>query len=665
MTNRPPVAEDDIFTTTEDALVSVTALANDSDPDGDQLTIGGFTGSTNGTVACSATSCTYTPNPGFVGTDSFSYTVSDGRGGTATATAVVTVARRNRPPSYTASPTNSSQSVHLGAVPNPLEATDPDGHPLTYSLAGGTLPPGIGITPEGSFSGATTAPGTFTATVVVSDGHGGTDTTTLTLTVTGPPAGSVSGVTFNDADGNGAQGPTEAPLADVIVTAMRGTLVIATDVTDATGSYRFTALPPGTYTLHVTPPPGYPTPTSGSDSTTFELGDGDVRPDVNFGFRDRLPSAETDAAVAPAGTAVMVPVLSNDDQGDAPGTVMVSVQPANGTVTCGAAACTYTPRAGFYGSDSFVYTVIDSDGDTSSATVTITVEAPADLHVTIIEDGPFTTRSNGTYVITASNTGPGTAAGPIVVTTTLPVGVTFLTADGSGWTCVSSAQTVTCTHGGPLAAGASLAAITVIVSVDPGAPVTVVTTQAIWSPTPDQAPGDNTSIRTTAVDAPTNLPPVISAVPTNRAQVVALGSPLVPLAVADPEGSPVTFRMVAGMLPTGVTLSSNGRFTGVASALGDFAATIRACDNRQACVDGDIAFRVTDPDGEGPPSLSLGRMADADSSSHGPATTGRLTAELPATGNSNAPLATAGLGLLLAGALLVKAEKSLARKGGA
>ena len=90
--NRPPVADDEVETTPQGTPVTIPVLVGDSDPDGDPLTITGVTPPANGTAVVNADgTITYTPNPGFVGTDTFTYTISDGRGGSVTATVTVNV----------------------------------------------------------------------------------------------------------------------------------------------------------------------------------------------------------------------------------------------------------------------------------------------------------------------------------------------------------------------------------------------------------------------------------------------------------------------------------------------------------------------------------------------------------------------------------------------
>jgi len=90
-TNDPPLAVDDSDTTPADTPVTIDVLDNDSDIDGDTLTIDSVTQGTNGSVINNDSDVTYTPNPGFTGTDSFTYTISDGNGGTDMATVTVTV----------------------------------------------------------------------------------------------------------------------------------------------------------------------------------------------------------------------------------------------------------------------------------------------------------------------------------------------------------------------------------------------------------------------------------------------------------------------------------------------------------------------------------------------------------------------------------------------
>jgi hypothetical protein len=88
----PPVARPDSATTVVGAPVAVRPLANDSDADGDALSISAFTQPANGQVTqVVSDELRYRPNTGFQGTDRFDYTVEDGTGRSATATVTVEV----------------------------------------------------------------------------------------------------------------------------------------------------------------------------------------------------------------------------------------------------------------------------------------------------------------------------------------------------------------------------------------------------------------------------------------------------------------------------------------------------------------------------------------------------------------------------------------------
>ncbi|HUG69286.1 MAG TPA: Ig-like domain-containing protein, partial [Pirellulaceae bacterium] len=92
-----PVAVNDGFTTMVDQTLVINAaagvIANDSDPNGDSLTVTLQSSPANGAIALSGDgSFTYTPNTGFTGTDSFTYTASDGSLTSNTATVTITVA---------------------------------------------------------------------------------------------------------------------------------------------------------------------------------------------------------------------------------------------------------------------------------------------------------------------------------------------------------------------------------------------------------------------------------------------------------------------------------------------------------------------------------------------------------------------------------------------
>ena len=89
--NRPPVAGDDLAATTLNTPVTISVLANDSDPDNDPLAITSTTDPAHGAITQDGQAITYTPAQDWAGTDTFTYTISDDKRGTATATVTVGV----------------------------------------------------------------------------------------------------------------------------------------------------------------------------------------------------------------------------------------------------------------------------------------------------------------------------------------------------------------------------------------------------------------------------------------------------------------------------------------------------------------------------------------------------------------------------------------------
>ena len=202
--NDAPVAGDDISTTDPDVPVTIPVLPNDSDIDGDDLTVTRIvTQPTNGTVMINGDgTITYTPNPGFMnGTDTFEYEVCDGSGSCDTASVSVSVPATALPP--TANPdsntvledTTLSVDAASGLLSND---TDPNGDALTVTMfevegvmytAGTTVDfteGSITINADGSYEFIPIE--NFNGNVpqisyTIDDGNGGTDIGTLDITV--------------------------------------------------------------------------------------------------------------------------------------------------------------------------------------------------------------------------------------------------------------------------------------------------------------------------------------------------------------------------------------------------------------------------------------------------------------------------------------------------
>ena len=184
--NDAPVAADDSVSTPEDTPTTITVLGNDSDADGDTLSVTSATDPANGTVVINPDGTIgYTPDADFTGTDTFTYTISDGNGGTDTATVTVTVTPVNDAPvavddtATTAEDTPTTITV-LG------NDSDVDGDTLSVTSASDPANGSVVINPDGTIGYTPDADftGTDTFTYTISDGNGGTDTATVTITVT-------------------------------------------------------------------------------------------------------------------------------------------------------------------------------------------------------------------------------------------------------------------------------------------------------------------------------------------------------------------------------------------------------------------------------------------------------------------------------------------------
>jgi hypothetical protein len=192
--NDDPVAVADSATTLEDTALPLTAaslLANDTDVDLDTLTITavGTTATTNGTVTLAGTDITYTPAANFNGAAAFTYTVSDGNGGTAIGTVNVTVtAVQDVPVAVDDSLTTPEDTAAVFAASTlTTNDTDPDGDTLTVTSVTGTVDTHGSVSLAGgnvTYTPALNYNGPASFTYVIGDGNGGVASATVNITVT-------------------------------------------------------------------------------------------------------------------------------------------------------------------------------------------------------------------------------------------------------------------------------------------------------------------------------------------------------------------------------------------------------------------------------------------------------------------------------------------------
>ena len=393
-----PTAVADTISTTAGTPAAANVLANDFDVDGDTpLTIQSFTQGQHGTVTCTGSDCTYTPAAGYSGPDSFTYTISDGHGGTAVGTVSVTVTGGNDPPVAdddsltTAEDTTGNVNVLDGDV-------DPDGDTLTVTTPSPIAAHGtVSCTAAGvcTYTPAANYNGSDSFTYTVSDGHGGTDTATVSVTVTAvnddPNAVDNVLMTAEDLAGN-----LNVLANDTDVDG--DTLTVTTPTPTAQhGTVACTAVGVCTYT----PDANF----NGSDSFTYAIADGHGGTDtasvsVTVTPVNDTPDAVNNALTTDEDTAKVVSVLGNDTDVDGDSLTVTTPSPtaAHGTVACTAAGeCTYTPAANYHGPDSFTYGISDGHGGTDTATVSMTV-TPVNDPPNAVDDS-FTTAQGTVKVV--------------------------------------------------------------------------------------------------------------------------------------------------------------------------------------------------------------------------------------------------------------------------
>jgi large repetitive protein len=193
--NRAPVANNDSYTTAEDAVLTVGApgvLGNDTDVDGDTLSAVLVTGPPRGVLTLNANgSFTYRPNTNFFGIDTFTYRAHDTKTNSDIATVTITVTPVNDPPvANNDSFSVTSDTVLTVSAPGVLgNDTDVENDPLTSVLVNGPASGTLTLNANGSFTYTpnTNFHGTDSFTYRAHDGQTSSAPATVTITVVPVP----------------------------------------------------------------------------------------------------------------------------------------------------------------------------------------------------------------------------------------------------------------------------------------------------------------------------------------------------------------------------------------------------------------------------------------------------------------------------------------------
>ncbi len=141
----------------------------------------------------------------------------------------------------------------------------------------------------------------------------------------------------------------------------------------------------------------------------------------------------------------------------------------------------------------------------SSEIISVTNTPVSDLAISKTASSSFNVGTNATYNIVVNNAGPNPEPGNIVVTDTLPAGLSFVSATGTGWSCSATGQNVTCTRSGNLAVGSSTSNIVLTVAVSSAAIPSVSNTANVTGSNFDNQNGNDQSTAVVSVNTGPNI----------------------------------------------------------------------------------------------------------------------------------------------------------------
>ncbi|MFW9729487.1 tandem-95 repeat protein, partial [Vibrio parahaemolyticus] len=367
--NDAPVAKDDIATTQEDTAVTIDVLTNDTDVDGDTLSIqSASVPSDQGTVEIVDGKLVFTPAENFNGDAEITYTVTDGAL-TDQATVKVTVNALNDTPEVESNIADQTlaedftpYTIDLNTAFSDVDNVDGE---LTFSVSGNSnvnvsIENGIAtISPTADWNGSEIL--TFTAT----DPSGESVSQTVNFTVT--PLADI------EADKTTVVEDTPTIIKVLGNDTFEGDgKVVSLDTNNGPANGTVSVNPDGSVTY--TPNDNY----VGKDTFTYVVTSGGVSEstavEVNVTPVNDAPVAKDDIATTQEDTAVTIDVLPNDTDvdGDKLSIQSASVPEAQGKVEIGDGKLVFTPAENFNGHAEIIYTVTDGEL-TDEAKVTVTV----------------------------------------------------------------------------------------------------------------------------------------------------------------------------------------------------------------------------------------------------------------------------------------------------
>ncbi len=372
--NNPPAALDDRTATTFQKATTVPVLANDVDPDGDDIELVSVVRPNEGTATIDGNRVRYTPPNGFSGIASFRYTIEDEEGLRDTATVIVEVSDRSTVAPL-ARPDLLALVVGTSRVIDPrVNDSDPDGSTGTLRISG--LVPSAGqatVVSGGVQITAPSSPQTYSVQYTVTDPDGFTGSSTITVVAQPPP--NQDPIAVND-------GIITDYITPVTVNVLNndtdpdGGSIRVVSVGNPSKNGGTTSVTAGGAAVLYTPADGFENVTS--FSYTIEDGQGGrasatVTATVNE-CAAPLPALSPDSANTPFQTPIELNLFVND--GEVTGKFVVTQPNAGSVQVLDAGRVRYSPPANFNGNGVFSYSVTNLCGDTATAIVTVDVNRP-------------------------------------------------------------------------------------------------------------------------------------------------------------------------------------------------------------------------------------------------------------------------------------------------
>jgi subtilisin family serine protease len=369
--NDAPLAMSDSVSTQEDTVVNIlisALLSNDTDVDGDALSLIEVSNPTHGTVSLMGETITFTPEANYYGQAQFNYTISDGKA-TSTGLVLVTIPAVNDAPVATDSAVETQEDISKGIV---LQASDIDSQALSYTIISG---PVRGMLSAISGNSVTYTPinnfaGMDSFRFKTSDGELESNEATVTISVQA----------VNDAP-VAIQDAFETDEDTKLIITKESLLSNDTDI-DSMSLYLTAVSNPihGTVRLGETEIEFMPSPdyfgtagfdyivSDGQDSSTGHV-------IVTVKPMPDAPVALDQDVVVTKNTTASITLSGTDPDGDTLHYTVIT-EPSMGLLSGIAPNLTYAPTLDYTGTDSLTFKVSDGTYESNEATVTITVKDP-------------------------------------------------------------------------------------------------------------------------------------------------------------------------------------------------------------------------------------------------------------------------------------------------